>query len=648
MQYKLIKALGILGCEQRPSRRESDAAWVRRATYSVVTAVLLVALLLLHPGQPAAASDVGAARGASADELLGLWKAKRRFGPDAHGPLIIQRTPSGWSADFLGGTYPVRAQGAELSFALANGEGSFQGRLGRDGHSIAGHWTSPRSPVNGFFFAVPVILNADGANRLRGSVAPLDDNFTIYLMVQKRSDGTVGAFLRNPERNIGVLYPIDHLIRDGNLVNLVGKRQGQTQESLLLSGTYYPDTKVLSAVIPNEGGTYDFQRDDEEYSDFYTRGKNPDRYLYRAPLSRDDGWPTGTLDEANIDRVGIEKFIQMLIDSPIDSVATPEVHGILIARHGKLVLEEYFHGEHRDKMHDTRSAAKSLTATIVGAAMQAGAPLKLSTPVYQIMNGGTFPTDLEPCKRAMTLEHLLMMRSGYFCDDSNPDAPGNEDNMNNESDDGDYYRYTLKVPMAMAPGEKSIYCSASPNLALGMVGRATGESVMDTFDRLIGAPMKIDRYSWLMDPAGHPYGGGSVQFLPRDFMKFGQLMLNGGMWNGRRILGREFVNRASAPLHDLKRIQYGYLWWSIAYPYKNRTVRAFFAGGNGGQGVMVIPELDLVIATYAGSFNSRVGLHIQQDFAPNYILPAVREAGDDKNAPVIQRDYATQYGIPPY
>ncbi len=61
-----------------------------------------------------------------------------------------------------------------------------------------------------------------------------------------------------------------------------------------------------------------------------------------------------------------------------------------------------------------------------------------------------------------------------------------------------------------------------------MVGRATGESQMRTFDRLLGAPLDIHRYAWLMDPAGHPYGGGSVQLLPRDFLKIGQLMLNGG------------------------------------------------------------------------------------------------------------------------
>jgi CubicO group peptidase (beta-lactamase class C family) len=135
-----------------------------------------------------------------------------------------------------------------------------------------------------------------------------------------------------------------------------------------------------------------------------------------------------------------------------------------------------------------------------------------------------------------------------------------------------------------------------------------------------------------------------MQFLPRDFMKIGQLMLNGGTWQGRRILGNEFVARASAPLHELHSIKYGLLWWSIEYPYRDRTVRAFFAGGNGGQGVIVIAELDLVVATYGGNYADRVGLYMQQELTPNQILPAVREHGDDSETPVIPGNFETPYG----
>jgi hypothetical protein len=73
-------------------------------------------------------------------------------------------------------------------------------------------------------------------------------------------------------------------------------------------------------------------------------------------------------------------------------------------------------------------------------------------------------------------------------------------------------------------------------------------------------------------------------------------------------------------------------------------VRAFFAGGNGGQTVMVVPDLDLAIAIFAGNYADRVSLQVQQDLVPNYILPAVRERGDDPNAPVVRREFTTPYG----
>lgn len=579
-----------------------------------------------------------------ADRLTGLWRAQRWFGPAARGTLIIQRKVSTYTADMMGRIMPVRSHNNELSFDLPGDEGSFRGKI-QKGSSIQGHWFPPSSHalLVGFRFASPVTLTPDGPERWKGTVTPFEDSFTFYLLVKKQTDGSFAAILNNPDRNYGAQIGVQKIAMDGNIVKLLGKRQSQKDEQELARGMYDSANDIMTLSFPDRGGTYDFSRDGDE-SNFYPRGKNSGQYLYHPPLARDNGWPTATLTDVDITQAGIERFIQMIVDMPMDTLNVPQVHGILIARHGKLVLEEYFHGENRDKLHDTRSAAKSLTATIVGAVMQAGAPLKLSTPVYKLMNGGKFPDGLNSIKRAMTLENLLTMLSGYFCDDNNDDAPGNENTMLEQTVEPDYYQFTLRLPMAYPPGEKSIYCSINPNLALGMVSRVTGESPMYTFDRLIAAPLKISRYAWVLDPAGHPYGGGSVQLLPRDFMKLGQLMLSDGVWKGRRILSHDFVSRACSPLYNLNNIQYGYLWWSMDFPYKNRTVRAFFAGGNGGQSVTVIPDLDLVIATYAGNYSTRVGIHIQQDYIPNYILPAVREAGDDKNLPVIEGHFVTPYG----
>ena len=569
-----------------------------------ITALLVLSMLAATP----------------ADELVGLWKAKRRFGPDGRGPLVIQRTGPTYTAGMMGRVVPVRADQGELSFDLPSGQGTFRGKA-QTGGAVRGFWFPPNSVAMGGH-ATPVNLNPDGPDRWSGQVAPFDDVFTFYLMVQTRADGSLGAILRNPERDYGAQLGVDRIVRDGTALKLMGKRSAEKEERELARGAYDAENAVLTLAFPSRGGTYDFTRDGDE-SEFYPRGRNPGRYVYRPPLARDDGWPTGTLEEAGIDRAAIEKLIRGIVDMPMDSVDTPQIHAVLIARHGRLVLEEYFHGEHRDKLHETRSAAKSLTATIVGAAMQAGAPLTLSTPVYQVMNGGAFPADLDPRKRAMTLEHLLTMSSGYFCDDRNPDAPGNENTMQDQTDEPDWYRYTLKVPMASAPGEKAVYCSANPNLALGMVSRATGESPLYTFDRLLGAPLKISRYGWPMDPAGHPYGGGGVQFLPRDFMKLGQLMLNGGTWQGRRILGRDFVARASLPLYRIGERGYGYLWWNVEYPYEDRTVRTFSALGAGGQLVTVAPALDLVIASYGASYSSKGWRLVQNELIPKSILPFV-------------------------
>lgn len=602
--------------------------------------VRLAALVLLF-----AFADVSAS---ADDDLSGLWKAKKWFGLDARGTLVLQRSGGQWTADLAGRTLPATSTKGEISFTLANG-GIFRGRL--DGQRvIRGFWLRFGTPVYGGdrttpVNASPVVLKPDGTNRWRGDLDPGEGAFTFYLLLQPQADGSLHALLRNPEFDLGTQQGVERLTRDGNKVTLVGKRGGK--ERNVATGAYDAETKVMTLFFPSRGGSYDFVRDGDD-SGFYPRGKQPDHYTYHPPLAFDDGWPVSTLDAENIDRPTIEKYIQGILDMPMDSPDTPQFHGVLMARHGKLVLEEYFHEQRRDQLHNVRSASKSLTSLVAGAAMHAGIPLKLSSSVYQVMNGGAFPAGLDPQKRAMTLQDLLTMSGGFFCDDTNDDAPGNEETMSEQTKEPDFYRYTMAVPMATPPGEKSVYCSAMPNLALGMVGRAAHEDPMVLFDRLMAQPMKIRRYAWGLDPAGHPYGGGGMDLLLRDFAKLGQLMLNGGTWDGRRIVSKEFVGRAASPLYHLRKIYYGYFWWIEDYPYKNRTVRIYSARGAGGQSVTVVPDLDLVVATFAGNFSSVKGMAAASTAPiPRIILPAVREPGDAGTAPVIERDFTSPYGRSP-
>jgi len=308
----------------------------------------------------------------------------------------------------------------------------------------------------------------------------------------------------------------------------------------------------------------------------------------------------------------------------MDTLSAQQMHALLIARHGTLVLEEYFHGFDRDAPHDTRSAGKSMTATLAGAAIHAGlGGLSLSSPVYAIMNGGTFPADIEPRKRTITLEHFMSMSSGIDCDDSDPNSPGNENTML-DGDTRDYYAFTLKLKTIRDPGTKAVYCSVQPNLVGGAIARATRRPLTDLFDELVAGPLDIRHYYMNLSPTGDPYMGGGIRFTARDFAKFGQLYLNGGTWRGRRILDRSFIERASSPRLTIGTGGYGLLWWVTDYPFRGDSVRAYFASGNGGQYTIVIPRLDMVVTAYAGNYQDATALKTQREDVPRYILSAVR------------------------
>lgn len=584
----------------------------------MIRSTTLVALALLGPARTF--TDLQAQTGSPPSDLIGLWQAERHFGPDARGPLLIERNGSRYTADMMGFAVPVAVNNGELSFDLPNREGSFRGKP-RAGGAIRGFWFS--APVGDLGPATPLTLLPRGANRWAGQVVPLDDDQTFYLLVSRKPDGTLAAVLRNIERDYGAQIGVRGVIRTGNSVSLVGGRS-QRGDTVLITGSYDTAMKVITFNFPNRGGSYDFRRDDDPQSSFYPRGRSPSRYVYRVPPPLDDGWATASADDVGLDRAIVERVVQQVVDMSMDSINAPQVHALLVARRGKLVLEEYFHGEHRNKLHNERSASKSVTATIIGAAMLNGAPLRLTTPVYQIMNGGAFPADLEPRKRAMTLEHLMTMSSGYFCDDNNGNAPGNENGMWDQEGEPDFYKFALKLPMATAPGEQAIYCSIQPNLALGVLARATGESPFYLFERLVAGPMGISHYAWPLDRARNPYGGGGMALSARDFLKFGQMMLDGGNWRGRRILSREFVARATSTLSRIGgQRDYGLLWWPDSKPYKGGNARLFAMLGNGGQLVFVFPELELVVATNGGSYASRGWRYHGGELIPG-ILPAVR------------------------
>ncbi|HEY4649292.1 MAG TPA: serine hydrolase [Gemmatimonadales bacterium] len=597
----------------------------------MIRSIAALLLLLLQAGGEAPKPPTPGAAG----ELAGLWQARRRFGPDTRGTLILRRFGSEWRAEVAGRTATVRRNGDTLSLELPNGEGAFRGYLSADRRRIGGYWTQQVMINTGAHFLSPVELRRGEAGRAgggrasaiqewwSGEVVPLDDGFTFYLKIAPRPDGSMGAFLKNPDRNLGRFIRVDRIERDSDTVRLLSRGDPGKTGEVLLTGSYRDS--IITIPFAGRGGSYDFERvSPDSASAFYPRGRPSVRYHYSVPLADGDGWLTGTPEQVGLSRDSLERFMQMISDTPIDSVSVPDIHGVLIARHGRLVLEEYFHGAYRDQPHDTRSAGKSLTSVLIGAGIQAGVSLAPTSPVYQVMNGGTFPAGLDPRKRALTLEHLLTMSSGLDCDDSNPESPGNEDRIAQQTEEPDLYRLILGLKNIRDPGQLAVYCSINPHLAGGVLARAAHRPLPELFHDLVAERLHIRHYYFGLTPTGDAYMGGGARLLPRDFMKLGQLMLNGGTWGGTRVLSRDWVRRSVVPRYEIGKLKYGYLWWMTDYPYQDGTVRAYFASGNGGQYVIVIPKLDMVIAFYGGNYNDAPGRVSQQEYVPRWVLTAVR------------------------
>lgn len=563
---------------------------------------------------------------AAAGELDGLWQARHRYGPDIRGPLLVTQSGDAWQAEIAGRLAPVTVNGDVMSFELPGTEGGYRGTFSKARAEIVGHWISGQRVENGLRMASPLTLTKSGASQWRGSVIPADDRFTFYLKIETKPDGSVSAFLRNPERNLGwIRHRATGLEQEGNTIRLLAAADDTGKRAVVAEGQVTRDPEAITIRFPY-GGLMDFTRvGADAASDFYPRGRPGVRYSYSRPPKLDDGWETATPEDVGLSRTRIEAFIQALIDRPMDSPNAMEDHAILIARNGKLVVEEYFHGENRDKPHDNRSAGKSVASDLFGASMQAGLAVSPSARVYEVMNGGKLPAGLEPRREAMRVEHLLTMTSGLDCDDNNEDSPGYEDRMWEQTTHPDFYSWTMALRMVSDPGKDWVYCSANPNLVGGIIARATGRWLPALFDELIARPLEIKRYYLPLSPQGDFTMTGGSRFLPRDFLKLAQVHLNGGSWKGYRVYSKEWSDLATRTHYNSEayKFQYGYLWWGVEYPYQGRTIRAYFASGNGGQISMAIPELNLAMAFHAGAYNEAGGRKATREYVPQFILPAI-------------------------
>lgn len=421
--------------------------------------------------------------------------------------------------------------------------------------------------------------------------APSDEVQHLLLYVTQ-SEGSIEAFIRNPESNAGAAIGLRTITLAGDRILL--QRSGSPDVTGLWSPTK-PD--VLTLDDPGLPGTFAFRRAQPQTA--------PVPYRYRVPRELDDGWKTAPVSSVGIDEAALDRIVDSIL-STTPALRAPYIQSLLVARHGRLVLDEYFNGYDVDRPHDVRSAGKSVTTLLVGRAIEDGASLSASTAVSSILPQYRPFTNDDARKEAITVGNLMAMSAGYACDDNDESSPGNEDRMQSQSAEPDWYRYTLDLPMLFAPGTRALYCSAEINLLGAVVARETRQHLTDYFDARFARPMQFRSYGmWLMPPpVSEAYMAGGDRFLPRDFLKFGQLFLDRGRWNGQRIIDPAWLATISAK-HSFVEDgggDYGYGWHLSNYSYRGRTLRAINAGGNGGQLLYVFPDLDLTVMITAANY----------------------------------------------
>jgi CubicO group peptidase (beta-lactamase class C family) len=335
-------------------------------------------------------------------------------------------------------------------------------------------------------------------------------------------------------------------------------------------------------------------------------------YAYRIPEDLGDGWTPAPAGAEGIPPRALEKLV-----ASVDRGEMGVLHSLLVARHGHLVLDEYFHGFGPRDIHRLASTTKSVSGLLVGLAIQEGAISSVDTPLLAF-----FPEARDAAGEGwehLTLEHLLTMSLAL---DWSP-----QEAQNLHGTGPEFFQRVLSHSVVGRPGQDFEYVSANVNLLAGVLHQATGEHAEAFAERALFGPLGIDSWDWSGSEAqGFNLMDGSLRLLPRDMAKLGQLALDGGRWQGEQILDETWIREATSTHIQVPPGPegYGYLWWTREATGPGGTlVPAFFANGWGSQFIMVFPSLDLVVVTTGG--NEYNGKHMRTaEAVVRYLLPEVK------------------------
>lgn len=291
------------------------------------------------------------------------------------------------------------------------------------------------------------------------------------------------------------------------------------------------------------------------------------------------------------------------------------LHGIVIMRHGKIISKGWWAPYQEENTHILYSLSKSFTSTAIGMAVDEGL-LNLDDKVVSF-----FPDDLPPNPnenlKNMTIKDLLIMGTGNHNDTLGPIKSSGEKN---------WPKVFLAQPVEHKPGTYFRYNTGATYMCSAILQKVTGKTLVEFLKPRLFDPLGIEDYTWEKDPMGVNTGGYGLKVRTEDIAKFGQMYLQKGMWNGKRLLSEKWIsmatskqiNNGSNPKSDWNQ-GYGFQFWMCRH-------NAYRGDGAFGQYCLVMPEQDMVIAIHSGLGNMQKVL----DLIWTHILPAV------KNGPVAE------------
>lgn len=271
-----------------------------------------------------------------------------------------------------------------------------------------------------------------------------------------------------------------------------------------------------------------------------------------------------------------------------------------IIQKGDVTAVERYGG---DRLHNVFSVSKSFTVTAVGICIDEGL-LSLDSRPFEMFPESITDT-ADPRWSEVKLEHLLTMNTGHgkaWLMAKDREMLRGEDPTRHASpeDMADWMRYAFRCPMVQHPGEKTCYGNLAPYVAGRMVEKVTGMTMRDFLYERLWKIQRVDRPRWDPDTSGHTFPASFLFLDIVDMTKLGQLYLNGGVWDGQRIVSESWTKTATSRHVDSYVISptgiaedemygYGYYFWMCRYP---GIYRAY---GREGQFVIVIPEKEAVI-----------------------------------------------------